>query len=92
LGPPGKLVKGLHYQPSGFIICEMTEIIFEVREDEVEGGFSASALGVGIHSEGDTVEELRANVREAVDCYFDETMDAPRIIRLHFVRDEVLAR
>jgi len=70
----------------------MSEIIFEVRQDEVEGGFTASALGVGISTEGETLEELRTNVREAVDCYFDETMDSPRIIRLHFVRDEVLAR
>ena len=70
----------------------MIEVIFEVREDEVDGGFSASALGLGIHTEGETVEELRANVREAVNCYFDEAADAPRVIRLHFVRDEVLAR
>jgi predicted RNase H-like HicB family nuclease len=68
----------------------MTEIIFEVREDEVDGGFTASALGVAIHTEGDTIEELRANVKEAVNCYYDETMVAPKIIRLHFVRDEVL--
>lgn len=52
----------------------------------------ASALGAGIHTEGDTLEELRADVTGAVDCHFDETMDAPKIIRLHFVRDEVLAR
>ena len=70
----------------------MNEIIFEVREDETDGGFTASALGVGIHTEGDTMAELRANVKEAVDCYFDETMEAPKVIRLHFVRDEVLAR
>ena len=70
----------------------MSEVIFEVREDTVDGGFTASALGLGIHTEADTVEALRANVREAVDCYFDETADAPKIIRLHFVRDEVLAR
>ena len=38
------------------------------------------------------MEALRANVREAVDCYFEETAEAPKIIRLHFVRDEVLAR
>lgn len=37
------------------------------------------------------MEELRNNVREAVDCYFDETMEAPKVIRLHFVRDEVTA-
>ena len=70
----------------------MSEIIFEVREDEVGGGYTASALGVGIHTEADTLEELRANVKEAVDCYFDENMAAPGVIRLHFVRDEVLAR
>ena len=70
----------------------MTEIIFEVREDEVDGGYTASALGFGIHTEAETIDELRANVREAVDCYFDETQPAPKLIRLHFVRDEVLTR
>ena len=70
----------------------MTEIIFEVREDEVDGGYTASALGFGIHTEAESMDELRANVREAVDCYFDETQPAPKLIRLHFVRDEVLTR
>jgi len=70
----------------------MTEIIFEVREDETDGGYIAAALGYGIHTQGETVEELREKVKEAVDCYFDETMNAPKLIRLHFVRDEVLAR
>ncbi len=70
----------------------MTEIIFEVHEDEVDGGYTASALGVGIHTQGDTLDELRANVKEAVDCYYDETMEVPKLIRLRFVRDEVLAR
>ena len=70
----------------------MSEIIFEVREDEVDGGFNAAALGYGIHTQGNTLEELRTMVRDAVDCYFDDTQEAPRMIRLHFVRDEVLAR
>ena len=70
----------------------MSEIIFQVQNDETDGGYTASALGVGIHTQGGTLSELRANVREAVDCYFDETMDAPKLIRLHFVHDEVLAR
>ena len=74
------------------MVSLMKEIIFDVREDEVDGGYAASALGVGIHTQGETLEELRANVKEAVDCYFDETMVAPKVIRLHFVRDEVLAR
>ena len=67
-----------------------TEIIFEVSEDELDGGYSASALGFGIHTQGDTLDELRRNVREAVDCYFDENMDRPRPIRLRSVRGENL--
>lgn len=70
----------------------MSEIIFEVREDEIDGGYVAGALGYGIHTQAESLEELRAMVREAVDCYFDETMESPKVIRLHFVRDEVLAR
>lgn len=69
----------------------MSEVIFEVNEDEIDGGYSASALGYGIHTQAATIEELRLNVREAVECYFDETMKRPGVIRLHFVRDEVLA-
>lgn len=69
----------------------MSEIIFEVSEDEIDGGYSASALGFGIHTDGETIEELRRNVREAVDCYFDPGMERPKLIRLHFVRDEVIA-
>ncbi len=66
------------------------EIIFEVSQDELDGGYSASALGFGIHTQGDSLDDLRGNVREAVDCYFDDGMERPRLIRLHFVRDEVL--
>jgi predicted RNase H-like HicB family nuclease len=49
----------------------MSEIIFEVREDEVDGGYTATALGYGIHTQGETLEELRKMVRDAVSCYFD---------------------
>lgn len=59
----------------------ISEIIFEVSEDEVDGGYSASALGYGIHTEGETLEELRRNVKEAVDCYFDDAMKRPGVIR-----------
>lgn len=68
----------------------MSEIIFEVTEDEVDGGYSASAIGYGIHTQGDSMDEIRRNVKEAIDCYFDDTMERPGIIRLHFVRDEIL--
>lgn len=46
----------------------------------------------GIHTQAETREELRAMVRDAVICYFDDPSTAPAIIRLHFVRDEILAR
>lgn len=65
------------------------EIIFVVAESD-ESGFEARALGHSIYTEADTLEELRAMVRDAVSCHFDET-ERPGIIRLHFVREEVLA-
>ena len=67
-----------------------TEIMFEVSEDELDGGYPASALGFGIHTQADTIEDLHRNVREAVDCYFDDGMTRPRLIRLHYAKDEVL--
>ena len=71
----------------------MTEIIFEVREDEVDGGYTAAALGHSIFTQGDTLEELRTMVRDAVQCHFGDGVPGPmpKVIRLHFVRDEVLA-
>ncbi|WP_417911351.1 type II toxin-antitoxin system HicB family antitoxin [Candidatus Electronema sp. PJ] len=48
------------------------EIIFEIREDESEGGFIARALGCSIVTQADTWEELRTNVRDAIRCHFDE--------------------
>ena len=68
----------------------MKELIFEITEDESEGGFVARALGYSIITQADTWEMLRGNVREAVRCHFDEGK-APAVIRLHRVMDEVLA-
>ena len=68
----------------------MTELIFIVEEDP-EGGYFAKAAGAAIFTQAETIEELREMVREAVDCYYDETMERPKILRLHFVRDEILA-
>ena len=67
----------------------MTEIIFLV-EEAPEGGFTARALGASIVTEADTVEDLRAMVRDAVRVHFDD-QDRPRLIRLHVVREEVIA-
>ena len=68
----------------------MREIIFEIREDEVDGGFVAHALGHGIHTQAETVPELKQMIADALRCHFDAEADIPPIIRLHFVRDEVL--
>lgn len=67
----------------------MSEIIFVV-EQAPEGGFTAHALGESIHTQANTGAELHARVRDAVHCHFDEGQ-APKMIRLHFVRDEVIA-
>ena len=66
-----------------------TEIIFSVQESP-EGGFEARALGYSIFTEAQTIEELKINVREAVQCHFDEGK-APPVIRLHMVKDEVIS-
>ena len=66
----------------------MTEILLTV-EEAPEGGFTARAVGHSIFTEADTLDELRHNVREAIECHFDDG-HAPKLIRLHIVRDEVL--
>lgn len=67
----------------------MNEVIFIV-EEAPEGGYSARALGASIFTEADTLEELHRNVRDAVQCHFDNGQN-PKMIRLHFVREEVIA-
>jgi len=66
------------------------EIIFEVEEDP-DGGYIAAALGKSIVTQADDLDKLRRNVREAVKCHFDGRGKPPSVIRLHFVRQEVLA-
>jgi predicted RNase H-like HicB family nuclease len=67
----------------------MTELVFMVEED-IEGGYTAQAVGASIFTEADTLEELRHKAREAVECHFDDPEQRPKIIRLHVTRDEVL--
>lgn len=66
----------------------MNEIIFLV-EDDAEGGFRAQAIGDDIFTEADTYEELKAMVIDSVRCHFDDQKQ--RVIRLHYVKDEVIA-
>ena len=65
------------------------EQIFEVRDAE-EGGFCARALGYAIFTEGDTWEELRGNVLEATALHFEECAEHPRLVQLHYVKDELI--
>jgi len=65
-----------------------SEIIFTV-EEEPEGGYVAEALGHAIVTQGDTLEELRRMVRDAVRCHF-EPEERPAVIRLHILKEEVL--
>ncbi len=67
----------------------MSELIFLV-EESAEGGFTARGLGESIFTQAETLAELRDNVREAVACHFADGA-GPRLIRLHFVRDEILS-
>jgi predicted RNase H-like HicB family nuclease len=67
----------------------MSEIIFIV-EDSDEGGYTAKALGYSIYTEGQTLDELKENVKDAIKCHFDEK-EIPHIVRLHIVKDEVIA-
>jgi hypothetical protein len=66
-----------------------SEIIFSVEESR-EGGYEAHALGYPIFTEADSIPELKEMVRDAVRCHFD-TAAIPSVIRLHFVRDEVIS-
>ena len=67
----------------------MDELILLI-EDAVEGGYTARALGASIFTEADDLVSLRDQVRDAVRCHFEEGQ-GPRVIRLHFVREEVIA-
>jgi predicted RNase H-like HicB family nuclease len=68
----------------------MTELVFQIEEDS-DGGYTAKAVGASIFTEADTLEQLRDNIRDAVTCHFEKPEDRPKIIRLHFTRDEVIA-
>jgi hypothetical protein len=66
------------------------ELIFEIRDAE-EGGYCARALGHAIFTEAETWEELRANVLESVGLYFEGAPVRPRLVQMHYVRDELIS-
>lgn len=68
----------------------MTREIIFVVEEAPEGGYAARALGYSIFTQGATAQEIKTEVRDAVRCHFEEN-ELPHLIRLHFVKDEVIA-
>ncbi len=67
----------------------MSEITF-IIEEAPEGGFIAKGLNQGIFTQADSVEELKIMIKDAVLCHFDEGTE-PKMIHLHFIKDEVMA-
>ena len=65
------------------------EILFLVEESP-EGGYEASAPGYSIFTQGESLEEIKQAAVDAVRCHFDEA-DRPHLVRLHLVKEEVIA-
>ena len=68
----------------------MTEMLFLVEEDP-DGGLTARAVGHAIFVEAEDAEDLKEEIRDAIACHFEKPQERPKSIRLHFVRDEVMA-
>lgn len=66
----------------------MNELIFLI-EEAPEGGFTAKALGESIFTEAETMDELKKMIKEAISCHFEKGL-IPKVIRLHFVKEELL--
>jgi predicted RNase H-like HicB family nuclease len=78
-----------NFRTSGIVYSNGMELIFEVRDAE-EGGYYARALGHPIFTQAETWEELRRNVVEAASLHFEDDAVRPRVVQLHYVRDELL--
>ncbi len=65
------------------------EIIFLI-EESLDGGFEAKAVGFSIFTEGESEDEVRKNILEAVRCHFDES-EMPSFINIRFLREEQIA-
>lgn len=68
----------------------MTEIVFLI-EDDFDGGYTARALGESIFTQANDMDTLKEMLRDAVRCHFSDEQTRPKVIRLHIVRDEVIA-
>lgn len=68
----------------------MNELVFEVVQED-DGGFCAECLSENIFTQGNTWDAVRQNVLEAVRAFYFDQPQKPKQIRLHLVRDELLA-
>jgi predicted RNase H-like HicB family nuclease len=68
----------------------LKEIIFWVEEDG-KGGYIAKAIGESIFTQADSIQELRGLIKDAVHCHYPDEQNRPKLIRLHIVREEVMA-
>ena len=67
-----------------------TEIIFVVEESQ-DGGYFAKALGEGIFTQADNINELKVMIKDAVICHFEDESTRPKIAHLHLTREEIFA-
>ena len=65
------------------------ELIFLVEEDP-QGGFTAKAVGEGIFTQGETIGEIKENIKDAIACHYERKADIPASIRLHIVHEETM--
>lgn len=70
-------------------MLRLMELIFEVRDAD-DGGFHARALGYSIYTQAQTWEELRRNVLEATSLHFEDEPEQPKLVQLHYVKDEYI--
>ncbi len=67
----------------------MNEIFFIIEEDP-EGGFTARSLGESIFTEADPIDEIKQAIIDALRCHYESESEIPKIIRLHYVKEEIL--
>lgn len=65
------------------------KVVFEVTE-ATSGGYNARAVGYSIFTQGHDWADLKAMVKDAVLCHFDDE-EMPTEMRLRLVKDEVVA-
>jgi hypothetical protein len=67
----------------------MNELIFIV-EESLDGGYEARSVGASVFTQGDDISDLKKQINDAVNCHFEEDK-LPKIIQLHYTKDEVFA-